>query len=405
MTLHLTPEQARAIQSFTAADREPLRRRAQLLLLYNNGLSTAEVAQQLGLSLSRTRYWRRQFMLRGMAIFPEAAPRPNPAETALALPAPLAAAGVLGDDSLAEAGRKILLFHFAEMLRHEPGTRLGEDIEALHDMRVATRRLRAAFAVFGQAYKTKALKPFLTGARNTGRALGRVRDLDVLLDKLQRYCASLPAEQKDGLLPLAEAWQTERQQARQALIAHLDSPAYETFKHTFNQFLQTPDAGRQHPYAEAALPSRVRDAVPLLLYTRLAAVHAYDPILPTADLAQLHALRIEFKRLRYTVEFFREILGASAKSVIEELKALQDHLGELHDADVTCSLIQQFLTAWEEKLARTPLAERRNPQPIVVYLAELHAERHRLMMAFPPAWERFRRGEFQHNLAQAIACL
>ncbi len=51
---------------------------------------------------------------------------------------------------MSEAGRKTFRFHFRRMVYNEPGTRLGEDIEAMHDMRVATRRMRAAFRVFGR---------------------------------------------------------------------------------------------------------------------------------------------------------------------------------------------------------------------------------------------------------------
>ena len=56
--------------------------------------------------------------------------------------------GLKIDDTMAEGARKTLYFHFRRMLYHEPGTRLGQDIEELHDMRVATRRMRAAIRVF-----------------------------------------------------------------------------------------------------------------------------------------------------------------------------------------------------------------------------------------------------------------
>lgn len=65
--------------------------------------------------------------------------------------------GVLPDDPMSEAGRKVLRFHFGRMLEHEPGTRLGDDIEELHDMRVATRRMRSAFRVFTSYFDRDAL--------------------------------------------------------------------------------------------------------------------------------------------------------------------------------------------------------------------------------------------------------
>ena len=63
--------------------------------------------------------------------------------------------GVLADDSIAEAGRKVLRFHFARMLLREPGPRLGGDAEELHGMRVATRRQRAAWRIFGDGFRPR----------------------------------------------------------------------------------------------------------------------------------------------------------------------------------------------------------------------------------------------------------
>ena len=60
----------------------------------------------------------------------------------------------------------------------EAGVRSGEEIEYVHDMRVATRRMRAAFQVFGDYLEMDKMRPFLKGMRRTGRALGAVRDLD-----------------------------------------------------------------------------------------------------------------------------------------------------------------------------------------------------------------------------------
>jgi hypothetical protein len=81
----------------------------------------------------------------------------------LPFPALMKTPGLGSWDPMAEAGRKILRYHFAEMLHNEAGTVLGEDIEALHDMRVATRRMRAAFGVFADAYEPDQVKPYIAG--------------------------------------------------------------------------------------------------------------------------------------------------------------------------------------------------------------------------------------------------
>ena len=302
------------------------------------------------------------------------------------------------DDLLWQAARKTWSLQFGEMLRHEPAVRLGQDSEALHDMRVATRRLRASFGVFESAFPARATRPHLKRLRAAGRALGPARDLDVLLEKAQAYQRSLAGGKGELLQPLLELWQTERGAARAAMLAYLDSAQYQKFVQAFQGWLPNP------PPAKAGL-SPVRNVLPGLIQARLQAVYAYERLIPRASLAELHALRIEFKKLRYLIEFFRQVLGLPAEEMIVTLKIMQDHLGELHDADVACGLLRQAIAAWDERQAERPLRERQSPQGLVAYLGVQYAERQRLMLSAPDRWDRFKQPAFQNNLAQALGLL
>jgi len=313
--------------------------------------------------------------------------------------------GVLPEDPLPEAGRKVWRSLFAEMLRHEDGTRLGEDIEALHDMRVATRRMRAAYEVFGGAFQKKDLKPHLQGLRAAGRALGGVRDLDVFMEKAHHYLESLPPEQQQDLDPLLEAWGKARVDAREVMLAHLDSTEYAEFKQRFQAFLNTPGAGVCIPAENVIQPIRVRELAPALVYERLGEARAYGPLLDVASIEQLHALRIEFKKLRYTVEFFREVLGPEAKDLIALFKRMQDHLGDLHDAQVATQLLRAFLDEQEAKQDLLPLNERRSLAGVATYLAYQHTELHRLIQTFCEQWAEFDNADFRRNLALAVSAL
>ena len=108
---------------------------------------------------------------------------------------------MLPDEAMSEAGRKAMYTHFLKMLANEAGTRLGEDIEALHDMRVSTRRMRAAYRIFADYYDQKIIAPFNKGLRRTGAMLGAVRDLDVLLEKAQAWEAERPERSRSWWLP------------------------------------------------------------------------------------------------------------------------------------------------------------------------------------------------------------
>ncbi len=317
----------------------------------------------------------------------------------------LEAPGLLPGDPMSEAGRKLLWFHFLRMLKHEPGTRAGEDIEALHDMRVATRRMRAALRVFGDFYEPKVIVPLNKGLRRVTRALGPVRDLDVFEEKAGRYLEKLPDAARGGLAPLLEAWHAQREVARQKMIDFLDSSRYQKFKRTFAEFLQTEGLGARSISWDLPVPYQVRHVAPRLIYTRYEAVRAYETVLHEARIETLHALRIECKYLRYTLEFLREVLAPEGEAVIEEVKAMQDHLGDLNDADVAIGMLSEFLRTWDTAQVHLPLSQRRSAEGLVNYMAARHAEKHKLLTTFPEAWAKLNREEVRRWMALSIAAL
>jgi CHAD domain-containing protein len=313
----------------------------------------------------------------------------------------LKAPGVLPDDLMSEAGRKVLRFHFERMLDHEPGTRLGEDIEDLHDMRVATRRMRAAFRVFSPYFDPGVLKPFLKGLRRTGRALGSVRDLDVFMQKAQMYLDGRPEEERSSLDPLLDNWQSKREAARARMLEYLDGKKSQRFVREFGGFLWTEGAGTLPVPTDKPLPRHVSHLVPSLIYDRYEVVRGYETVIEAAPIETLHALRIDCKRLRYSLEFFREVLGPEAEDVIKEVVVIQDHLGNLHDADVACGLLVGFLTEW----AGAEQRERINVSGVTRYLVAKQNELRELVESFPQTWQHFNRPEVRRQLALAVSAL
>jgi CHAD domain-containing protein len=315
--------------------------------------------------------------------------------------------GLKIDDTMAEGARKTLYFHFKRMVQHEPGTRAGDDIEELHDMRVATRRMRAALRVFGEYLDMSAMKPFAKDLQRAGRALGAVRDLDVLQQKTLCYVAALPPQRANELEPLFAVIQAEHQKARQALLDFLDSPRYERFKKRFSKFLKKPGAAAVPVFTEQGetRPQRIRHVVPVVIQRRLAAVRAYEGYLegPDVPLERLHRLRIAFKSLRYTLEFFREVLGPDTRHLIEELKQVQDHLGDLQDAVVTCTIVRDFLNwgTWGNKGSTKNIASFKPviAPGVVSYLSVRQAELQRLVAEFPAVWDRMQQSGFFKKIA------
>ena len=363
-------------------------------------------------------------------------------------PAPVEIPPLRGDEPMSEAGRKVLYTHFLRMLANEAGTRLGDDIEALHDMRVATRRMRAAYRIFEAYFEPKPVKPFNKSLRRVGAALGAVRDLDVLLEKAEAYQAAaagaLPAgdtapsaatepatepaaeaptdaagstvltetvagpvggsAEAPALAPLLADWHARRELARREMLDTLDSGAYARFVAEFQTFLTTPGAGaRQVPPGEP-VPYQVRHVLPRLIFERYETVRAYEPVLRDgAPLTTYHLLRIDFKRLRYLLEFTREVLGPGAPELIRQVTVLQDLLGALHDAYVAEELIGTFLDEQRSK--------RKKAQPPVSlagverYLDVQVAVQEELLAQFPAPWTEVLSADFRRSLALAVAVL
>ncbi len=150
--------------------------------------------------------------------------------------------GVTADDHVAEAGRKVMRFHLARMIAREAGVRSGHDLEDVHAMRVATRRQRAAWRVFGAAFRPGRTKRYRTGLRDVAARLGAVRDLDVLLEAADMYRADLPVTEQRAMEPLLADWRTHRDDARVLLIRELDSDGYARWLDDYRDFVRTEGA-------------------------------------------------------------------------------------------------------------------------------------------------------------------
>jgi CHAD domain-containing protein len=320
---------------------------------------------------------------------------------------------VVSDDTMPEAGRKILLNDFIKLLKQEAGVRIDEDPEAVHDMRVAIRRMRSTFKLFEGYFKSKWVYDYNRRLRKIARALGGVRDLDVMIQGVQQYIASLELPSRTSHKKLSEAEKaareaaqaeiaaqtqvlteglshltTQRDEARTELIGILDSKNYRRFIKDFGEFLTTTGQGasKESTYSVGLM-------LPGIIYGRLAAVRAYDHDVETHTPETLHALRVEFKRLRYAVSSFADVLGKESGDFVDELKAIQDHLGRLNDLVVAQSTLNDLLEDLDEAHAAS----------LQIYIDKLAAEQVELQNSFTDVWKRFNTKTVQRKLALAVA--
>jgi CHAD domain-containing protein len=304
----------------------------------------------------------------------------------------------VADDSLPEAARKVLRFHFARMQNREAGTRDGDDAEDLHAMRVAVRRMRAAWRVFDDAFKSSRTKRLRRRLESLSDKLGSVRDLDVLTQGLEAYRLGLDPEQQPGLDPLLSLWARQRSSARRQLIQELDSGGYSAFVREMEEFLAAgSNAAASVP--TPTIPHRVRDRAPSQIWAAYETVRAYELVLPWADIETIHELRIATKWLRYTLEFFGETLGPDGPRLLGRVAALQDFLGDLHDADVAAKLARDLLVARAGELSRT------ETEAIGAYLHSRERELVRRRRSLGPVWRAVNGAPFRRALGRAAAAL
>jgi CHAD domain-containing protein len=311
-------------------------------------------------------------------------------------------ASVEATDSMDDAGRKIVGAFFKAMLDNEEGTRAGEDPEALHDMRVATRRMRAALRVLQPYMHEQRTDNVRRGLRAVARALGAVRDLDVLIINAEAFQQTLPEEQRGDMEGLLGEWRDRRGKSRKAMLRLLNSKDYTRFTKQMARFVEEdiPDPDMTAP--EVA-PFQVRHVAPSAILSKYEQVRTYETVMSAPTIAQLHALRIHGKYLRYTLECFRETLPSEAGDLIREVVSMQDELGELHDADVAIGLIRDYVQRHTKR--QKDGYEFTMPPGLAAYMEDRSAAIRRNHAEFLHTWAGIKSPEWRARLASVISAL
>jgi CHAD domain-containing protein len=226
------------------------------------------------------------------------------------------------DDTQASAGRRVLAGQFEKFQRAVDGFDGDDPAEALHDARVAVRRMRTLLRMFKRVFPRRRQRRHLKRLTRLGDLLGAVRDLDVQLQDAAEAQQCLP---QGGLDVLIAAWQADRAAAVADLLRLLHGDRIAAWQTSFQRFLEAGSGGRDGDL-------RLCDTLPALVWGRYGAVRAYDPGLERATLVRLHELRKELKQLRYLLEFFEDLLGDGVRSLVKRTIGVQDALGLLHDS-------------------------------------------------------------------------
>jgi CHAD domain-containing protein len=224
------------------------------------------------------------------------------------------------------------------------------DVNAVHDMRVAARRLRSTLRTFRPLLQRERTEPLREELRWLGAALGAVRDGQVMAKRLRTAVTALAPELVVG--PVAARIQQRLANrtglAREDLKKALDSPRYAALLDRLDEILDNgppPDTTTERVLrlARKALrrADRMLDAAGEARPTDHTRV-SFPVAAPSDRDSQLHEARKAYKRARYAVEALKPLAGKQAKRLANRLTTLQDILGTHQDSVVTGSLLRDY---------------------------------------------------------------
>ncbi|SDG20056.1 Inorganic triphosphatase YgiF, contains CYTH and CHAD domains [Lentzea fradiae] len=217
----------------------------------------------------------------------------------------------------------------AALQNQDPRVRTNE-ADAIHQMRVATRRLRSALQAYGKVIDREATKALTDELKWLASVLGTARDLEVLRARFEEALNALPPELVLGDVKARTTRHFAPQEAKahNDSVAALDSDRYFALLNAIDDLLTTPPltelAGRK---AKKVLPTLVNKA-----HSRLA--DRVNTALSTTTDDSLHEARKAAKRLRYSAEVAEPSLGKQAKALRKRAKAVQTLLGDHQDSVV-----------------------------------------------------------------------
>jgi len=228
----------------------------------------------------------------------------------------------------ADVVRAAFIGSAVRILQHDPGVRIGDDPEDVHQARVGARRLRSDLRTFRSLLVESWREPLEAELRWLGQELGAVRDADVLLERLRRDAALLPERDARAVAAILRQLVRQREAARASMLAALSSERYVALLDRLVEAVQAPQtlpvAGKRAGPVMATLAQgpwkRLQRGVKDL---------GDDP--PDEE---LHQVRIYAKRARYAAEAAAGVVGKPAAAFAKAVAGLQGVLGDHQDAVV-----------------------------------------------------------------------
>jgi CHAD domain-containing protein len=250
------------------------------------------------------------------------------------------------DESLETCLQEILAVRFEEVLFHTPKEWESPHADAVHDFRVAARRLQSLLKVFRPLFDDEAWRGHYKPIRQLVKLAGKVREADVFIGMVQgQRRAAAGAEGRTIALLLAQQ-QDDREEQLKPLREFVRSLEEGLFGDRFTEFIRTGYRKKKRSFKKSPLSlkesfrANARHVIPGLVSAMNGQVE--KAIRHSGNIEELHVLRLKAKPLKYTMEIFRPALGASVRPFEKEVVGMIELLGNIHDADLFLEKLSKF---------------------------------------------------------------
>jgi CHAD domain-containing protein len=287
-------------------------------------------------------------------------------------------------ETVADAARRAIAFGAESLLLHQAAAQCDE-AEPLHQLRVATRRLRASIELFSTVIYAAQLKIFRRDLPWLGRQAGAVRECDVSSALIAARADRIDPDLKAAILPIIAALDQRRKSESARLCELLESKRYRSLLAKLSRpAIKKVGADRRLGIVAAQL---IRPA------TRGASRFG-EKIADDAPALVFHKLRVRIKRLRYELEMVSQLGAKRHKKTLRRLEALQELLGLYHDVTVASS--------WLLSYAETSAAPPRTVLAAGALIQSLASREKKLRRQAMRAWRRFERSDAMRDTLEEI---
>jgi inorganic triphosphatase YgiF len=263
------------------------------------------------------------------------------------------------------------------------------DADAIHDMRVATRRIRTTLQAFEGAgvFDDKTLRSLRKRLSAVADDLGEIRDLDIFLKRVRDWVGS-DLDREHDLESLRDLLASRRLAGYERLVQQLNRRKHARLIANLERF--TRDTPQLAVGQGCVLTRHYAGSV---VWPRYERVLRYETVVADAEPPTLHQLRITCKRMRYALEIFGTPLGAGIAPVRKALTAAQSHLGDVQDLTVALRLVSRLTQNDPDN------------QGLRAFQDTLRAERGDLLAHVSDVWEPLRSQPLRDALCGALAAL